>query len=99
VVKAEYIPQTCLDSPLVFPIASKAMAKTEDVFAKLAELQKLQKQAIRTLLKERRALDRRLAKLGHTGGAPMRKAGKRTCKTCGKTGHNSRTCPMKGKKG
>jgi hypothetical protein len=74
------------------------MAKTEDVFAKLAEFHKLQKQAVHQLLKERRAIDRRLTKLGHESGAPLRRAGKRICRTCGKTGHNSRTCPMKGKK-
>jgi hypothetical protein len=74
------------------------MAKTEDIFAKLAELQTLQKEAIRTLLKERRRLDRQLAKLGHEGGLRLRRASRRLCSICGKTGHNSRTCPMKGKK-
>ena len=75
------------------------MAKTDDIFAKLGELQKLKKQAIRFLLKERRALDRRLVKLGHTAETRLRRAGKRVCSICGKTGHNARTCPMKGKKG
>jgi hypothetical protein len=75
------------------------MAKTEDVFAKIAELTKLKKQAIRFLLKERRALDRRLVKLGHSAEIRLRRAGKRVCSICGKTGHNSRTCPAKGKKG
>jgi len=75
------------------------MVKTEDIFAKLAELNKLKKHAIRVLLKERRALDRRLVKLGHSAEVRLRRAGKRLCRTCGKTGHNSRTCPMKGKKG
>jgi hypothetical protein len=77
------------------------MAKIGDIFAKLAELEKFKKQAIRHLLKERRGLDRRLAKLGHSakdGPFSMRRSGKRLCRTCGKTGHNSRTCPLKGKK-
>jgi hypothetical protein len=75
------------------------MAKTEEIFAKLAELGKLKKQAVRFLLKERRALDRRLVKLGHSAEIRLRKTGKRLCRVCGKTGHNARTCPMKGKKG
>jgi hypothetical protein len=74
------------------------MAKTEDVFAKIAELQKLKNQAVRFLLKERRGLDRRLAKLGHSAEARLRRTGKRFCRICGKSGHNARTCPMKGKK-
>jgi hypothetical protein len=74
------------------------MAKAEDVFAKIAELQKLKGQAIRFLLKERRALDRRLVKLGHSAEARLRRPGKRFCRICGKTGHNVRTCPMKSKK-
>ena len=75
------------------------MAKTEDVFAKLAELEKLRKQGIRALLKEGRAIDRRLAKLGYTGATSTpRKSGRRKCRICGKTGHNARTCPLKGKK-
>jgi len=75
------------------------MAKTDDIFAKIAELQKLKRQAIRFLLKERNALDRRLAKLGHSAESRLRRTGKRFCRVCGKTGHNARTCPMKGKKG
>jgi hypothetical protein len=54
--------------------------------------------AIRFLLKERRALDRRLVKLGHSAETRLRRAGKHVCSICGKTGHNARTCPMKGKK-
>jgi hypothetical protein len=48
------------------------MSKTQDVFAKIAELRKIKKQAIRFLLKERRPLDRRFVKLGHSAeaGAP-----------------------------
>ena len=75
------------------------MAKTEDFLAKLADLNKLKKQAIHFLLKERRALDRRLVKLGHSAEARLRRTGKRLCSICDKTGHNARTCPMKGKKG
>ena len=77
------------------------MAKTtEDIFAKLAEFETMRKKAVRILLKERRKIDRQLDKLGHT--APLgkgRKSKRRICRTCGKTGHNSRTCPLaKGKK-
>lgn len=74
------------------------MAKHEDVLARIAELGKLKKQAIKFLLKERAALDRRLVKLGHSAEARLRKSGKRVCGFCGKTGHNARTCPAKGKK-
>ena len=76
------------------------MANKEDIYAKLAEFDKLKKQGIRFLLKERRVLDRQLAKLGHLVGAggKKRKVGRRVCSICGKTGHNARTCPMKGKK-
>ena len=74
------------------------MAKIEDVFTKITELQKLKRQAIQFLLKERRALDRRLVKLGHNAETRLPKTGKRLCRICGKTGHNARTCPMKGKK-
>ncbi|GEM_PF-2220722 len=70
------------------------MPKTEDVFTKLAELETLRKQAVRALLKDRRAVDRHLAKLGHAGGVAVRKAAKRFCSICGKSGHNSRTCPL-----
>ena len=78
------------------------MAKiAEDFLAKLAELNALRKKAIRGILKERRKMDRQLAKLGFSDDpskAPRTK--KRICGTCGKTGHNSRTCPMaKAKKG
>ncbi len=73
------------------------MPKADDIFAKLGELQKLKRQAIRFLLKERRALDRRLVKLGHSAEARLRRTGKRVCSICGKTGHNARTCPMRGK--
>jgi hypothetical protein len=75
------------------------MAKTEDVFAKLAELEKLRRLGIRALLKEGRAIDRRLVKLGYAGvTSTPRKSGRRKCRICGKTGHNARTCPLKGKK-
>ena len=67
------------------------MAKTTDIFAKIAELNKLKKQAIRFLLKERRALDRRLVKLGHSAEVRLRRTGKRLCRVCGKTGHNARS--------
>src|SRR5579859_69804 len=51
-----------------FLIAS-VMPKTGiDIFQQLNELAKLKRQAIRFLLKERNALDRKLAKLGHTVG-------------------------------
>lgn len=77
------------------------MAKAEGIFEKLAELDKLKKQGIRFLLKERRAIDRKLTQLGHAIGlgSKTRKTGKRVCSVCGKTGHNARTCPQKGKKG
>ena len=76
------------------------MVKTEDIFAKLAEFDKLRKQGIRALLKQRRKIDRQLVKLGHSAEARLRRSSSRTCRTCGKKGHNSRTCPMaKGKKG
>lgn len=69
------------------------MAKTEDVFAKLADLNKLKAEGIRFLLKERRALDRKLAKLGHafSAGVKRRTTGTRKCKVCGKAGHNARS--------
>jgi hypothetical protein len=72
------------------------MAKTtEDIFAKLAELEGYRKKAIRSLLKERRKITRQLAKLGHFEEAGKgRKTKRRVCKTCGKPGHNSRTCPL-----
>jgi hypothetical protein len=68
---------------------------TEDIFAKLAELEGFRKKAVRSLLKERRKIDRQLGKLGHFEHAgKMSKIKRRTCKTCGKPGHNSRTCPL-----
>ncbi len=72
------------------------MAKgTEDIFAKLAELEGFRKKAIRSLMKERRKIDQQLGKLGHIDHAgKMHKIKRRTCKTCGKVGHNSRTCPL-----
>ncbi len=71
------------------------MPKTEDVFTKIAELETLRKQGIRTLLKERRRIDRQLAKLNYSSDGSSRANGKpRHCKICGKTGHNSRTCPL-----
>jgi hypothetical protein len=72
------------------------MAKTtEDIFAKLAELEGVRKKAVRSLLKERRKIDRQLGKLGHADeGGKGRKSKRRVCKTCGKPGHNSRTCPL-----
>ena len=72
------------------------MAKTtEDIFSKLAELEGFRKKAIRSLLKERRKIGRQLAKLGHFEEAGKgRKTKRRVCKTCGKPGHNSRTCPL-----
>jgi hypothetical protein len=72
------------------------MAKTtEDIFAKLAELEGVRKKAIRSLLKDRRQISRQLAKLGHFEEAgKARKTKRRVCKTCGKPGHNSRTCPL-----
>jgi hypothetical protein len=77
------------------------MAKTtEDIFAKLAEYDVIRKKAVRSLLKDRRTIDRQLEKLGHTDQPGKGRRGKRrVCKTCGKPGHNSRTCPLaKGKK-
>jgi hypothetical protein len=72
------------------------MAKTtEDIFSKLAELEGFRKKAIRSLLKERRKIGRQLAKLGHFEDVGKTRKGKRrVCKTCGKPGHNSRTCPL-----
>jgi hypothetical protein len=79
------------------------MAKmAKGIFALIAEVQILRKQAVRELLKQRRTLDRQLARLGHsleTAGRRARRGGARRCAICGKTGHNSRTCPLKDKKG
>jgi hypothetical protein len=77
------------------------MAKvTEDIFAKLAEYDVIRKKAVRMLLKESRKIGRQLEKLGHSMVPGKRRRSKRRlCKSCGKTGHNSRTCPQaKGKK-
>lgn len=71
-----------------------SMAKTDiGIFEKLAELGKLQKQAVRFLLNERRAIDRKLVKLGHAVGigTKRRVTKARVCKVCGKTGHNARS--------
>jgi hypothetical protein len=72
------------------------MAKTtEDIFARLAEFETIRKKAVRSLLKDRRKIDRQLDKLGHTAvPGKGRKSKRRVCKTCGKPGHNSRTCPL-----
>jgi hypothetical protein len=72
------------------------MAKTtEDIFAKLAEYDTIRKKAIRMLLKESRKIGRQLEKLGHSEAAGKgRKSKRRFCKSCGKPGHNSRTCPL-----
>jgi hypothetical protein len=72
------------------------MAKTtEDIFAKLAEYDVIRKKAIRMLLKESRKIGRQLEKLGHFESAgKAKKSKRRVCKTCGKPGHNSRTCPL-----
>jgi hypothetical protein len=72
------------------------MAKTtEDIFAKLAEFESIRKKAVRSLLKDRRKIDRQLDKLGHTAlPGKGKKSKRRVCKTCGKPGHNSRTCPL-----
>ena len=77
------------------------MAKTtEYIFAKLAELEAVRKKAIRILRKDRRTIDKQLAKLGFTDLPKGRRSKRRICRTCGKPGHNSRTCPLgKGKKG
>ena len=77
------------------------MAKTtEDIFAKLAELEGVRKKAIRILLKDRRKIEKQLVKLGYTDLPKGRRGKRRICRTCGKPGHNSRTCPLaKGKKG
>jgi hypothetical protein len=72
------------------------MAKaTEDIFAKLAEYDAIRRKAVRMLLKDRRKIDRQLDKLGHSETPGKgRKSKRRVCKTCGKPGHNSRTCPL-----
>lgn len=68
---------------------------TTDLLSQLAGFDKLRKAAIRSLLKDRLAIDRNLARFGHDGRTMMRAPGKkRLCKMCGKTGHNSRTCPL-----
>lgn len=72
------------------------MAKTsEDIFAKLAEFDVIRKRAVRMLLKDRRKIERQLDKLGHSESAGKgRRSKRRVCKSCGKPGHNSRTCPV-----
>ncbi len=77
-----------------------AKTSTEDIFSKLAEYEVIRKKAVRSLLKDRREIDRQLGKLGYAIAAgKTRKSKRRICRTCGKPGHNSRTCPLaKGKK-
>ena len=69
----------------------------EEVDARIGELQKeldeLRGEQIKKLLKEREAIDEKLASYGHEAPVKTRKTRVVTCSNCGETGHTARTCP------
>ena len=60
----------------------------------LEQAEDLRKQAISLLLQERGTIDQKLNQLGHNGELVEIKSRKaKTCGTCGREGHTSRSCP------